>query len=80
MACGLPGGEAMMLDVKSAAARLGVAPRLMKEWRCRGVGPAHVRLSHKTVVYDSEVLDEYLRRHTCQPSVQAFMEERRGTL
>jgi hypothetical protein len=70
----------MILDVPKAAERLGIPPRRLKDWRCRGVGPAHIRLSHKTVVYDSEVLDEFLRSHTCQPSVQAYMEERHGSL
>lgn len=68
------------LDPIKAAEYLGVKPLTLKDWRARGVGPAHIRLSHKTVVYDSDVLDEFLRVHTCQPSVREAMEERHGSL
>jgi hypothetical protein len=68
-----------MLDPQKAAERLGIPSRRLKDWRNNGVGPAFIRLSHKSVVYDSDVLDEFLRSRTCQPSVQAYMENRHGT-
>lgn len=68
------------VNANQAAARLGVPKNTMKWWRAIGRGPAFIRLSHKTVVYDSDVLDEFLRVHTCQPSVREAMEERHGSL
>lgn len=64
------------IDAVKAAEKLGIPPRRLKSWRNSGLGPSFIRLSHKTVVYDSDVLDAFLRARTRQPSVQAFMEER----
>lgn len=64
------------LDATKAAERLGIPRGRLKNWRNSGIGPPFIRLSHKTVVYDSDVIDAFLRSCTRQPSVQAFMEER----
>jgi hypothetical protein len=69
-----------MLDPIKAAERLGIPAQRLKNWRNSGLGPAFVRLSHKTVVYDSETIDEFIRSRTRQPSVQAFAEYRRDKL
>ena len=68
-----------ILDAIKAAERLGIPPQRLKNWRNSGMGPDFIRLGHKTVVYDSEALDAFLRSHTRRPSVQAFMEERHSS-
>lgn len=33
-----------LIDDKAAAVLLGVAPATLRSWRCRGIGPAYVKL------------------------------------
>jgi predicted DNA-binding transcriptional regulator AlpA len=46
------------LNEQQAAARLGLSPKTMKNWRCRGVGPGYLRLG-SAVRYHQEALDAW---------------------
>ena len=66
-----------LLTITETCARLGVPPRRLKDWRLHGNGPTFHRLSHKTVAYDEDALDAWLRSRARHPSVQAQGKERR---
>lgn len=42
------------------AARLGLKPSTLVEWRRRGIGPASVRLGHRTVRYRRAAVEAYI--------------------
>lgn len=46
-----------------AAAYLEVKPATLEAWRCRGGGPAYIKLG-KAVRYSKESLDNFLTSHT----------------
>lgn len=50
------------LKPPAAATFLGVSKDTLAHWRCRGVGPAHVKLG-RAVVYRVETLEAFLLAH-----------------
>ncbi len=66
-----------LLTKQEAAKELGIPVRTLDNWRWTGKGPAFVSLP-KAVRYDLAELRRFIAAHTRQPSVQAFMEERRA--
>lgn len=40
--------------------RLGLTPQLLADWRSRRVGPAYLKLGHRTVRYRSSDVDKWL--------------------
>lgn len=69
-----------LLSTTEAAKMLGVSVATLNSWRWKGVGPAYIRLSHKTVSYDEDALRAYAKERVVIPSVRAFMEVRCATL
>ncbi len=68
-----------LITKEQAAEMLCVKVSTLDSWRWNGRGPGWVELP-KAIRYDDEVIREYIRVNTRVPSVQAFLEERRGTL
>lgn len=65
----------MRLKTPQEAARfLHKAVGTLAYWRCAGIGPAYIKMG-KTVLYDEEVLESFVKKHVVYPSVQAAMEE-----
>jgi predicted DNA-binding transcriptional regulator AlpA len=48
------------LDVKAAAAYLGICPRTLDNWRSQGRGPTYIRVGGRRIVYRIEDLERYL--------------------
>ena len=61
------------LNTKCAAVYLGVSPRTMQDWRCRGPddpgehGPAYITVTRSLVVYELDELNRWLdaKRNRC---------------
>jgi hypothetical protein len=68
-----------LLTKKEAATELGVKETTLDNWRWTGKGPAYISLP-KAVRYDLAELRRFIAENTRQPSVQAFMEERRESV
>lgn len=49
----------ILLNERRAAAALSVTPRAMQEWRRRGDGPQHVRISTRCIRYRPEDLQKW---------------------
>lgn len=65
-----------LIDDKAAAAVLGVSPSTLRSWRCRGVGPAFVKLGtgrNAAVRYDLRDLAQFIEqgRHVSFSLVRA---------
>lgn len=58
----MPASRALpLLDEREAAQALHISPRLLRQMRSQGTGPAHVRLSPRIVGYMLADLDAWLR-------------------
>jgi hypothetical protein len=69
-----------LMDDKAAAEKLGLSPSTLRSWRCRGVGPAFVKLGRgkkAAVRYHPRDLDRFIDhgRHVSSSSVRAASEE-----
>ncbi len=49
----------ILVSERDAAAALGLQPRTLQEWRRRGEGPRHVRISSRCVRYRVRDLEEW---------------------
>lgn len=61
------------LNDVSAAKVVGVKPATMRSWRCRGIGPAYVKLGpglRASVRYHRRDLDRFLDQCRQTPSVR----------
>jgi len=56
----LPVASRMLLTENEVAARLGLSPATLRNWRVKGLGPPFVRLSPRAVRYEAEVVDEWI--------------------
>jgi predicted DNA-binding transcriptional regulator AlpA len=56
--------DPIFLKTPEAAKRVGLAPSTFEKLRCRGDGPAYLRLSPRRVVYDVATLDAWARART----------------
>ena len=68
-----------LIDDKAAATMLGVSPPTLRS-RCRGIGPAFIKLGHgkkAAVRYDLRDLAQFIEigRHVSHSSVRAASEE-----
>ncbi len=54
------------MNTRAAAKYMGVAAGTLEQWRCKGKGPAYIRVGGK-IVYARSTLTDYLRRHTVEP-------------
>lgn len=50
-----------LLDTAAVAEILGITPGTLRKWRCKGIGPAYVRLSHSKVRYRVVDLDKWIK-------------------
>jgi len=69
-----------LVDDKAAATVLGVSPPTLRSWRCRGIGPAFIKLGRgkkAAVRYDLRDLAQFIDqgRRVLQSSVRAASEE-----
>lgn len=53
--------DPIFLQTPEAAERVGFAAGTLEKMRCRGDGPAYLRLSPRRVVYDVTTLDAWAR-------------------
>ena len=53
-----------LLDVRQAAARLGLSKSTLDKMRCRGVGPKFVKSTDRAVRYDPSDLDAWVEGET----------------
>jgi hypothetical protein len=72
--------KSMLIDDNAAAEVLGIKPPTLRSWRCRGVGPAFIKLGagkKAAVRYDLRDLTQFIEngRHVSQSSVRAAFEE-----
>lgn len=56
-----------LLDTSEAAARLGVAPTTLIDWRYKRTGPPYVRVSHRLIRYKEVDLQKWIDRHLVKP-------------
>jgi hypothetical protein len=68
-----------LLTAEEAADKLRVPVVRLKGWRAAGQGPAFIRLSHKTVLYDDTVLDAFIASRVCKPAVEQFFADREAS-
>jgi hypothetical protein len=64
-------GLPLLMREREAADRLAVAPRTLQAWRCRGGGPAFVRVAG-AIRYASDDLDEFIRAGRTAPPARRF--------
>lgn len=50
----------ILLNVREAAARLGLSKSTLDKWRCAGKGPPYVKSTDRAVRYDPEDLDGWI--------------------
>jgi len=50
----------LLLNVREAAARLGLSKSTLDKWRCAGKGPRYVKSTDRAVRYDPEDLDAWI--------------------
>lgn len=55
-----------LLDVRQAAARLGLSKSTLDKMRCRGVGPKFVKSTDRAVRYDPRDLDAWVEKRRRQ--------------
>jgi excisionase family DNA binding protein len=58
-----------LLAPEEVAEILGVQPSTLVRWRRLKQGPPFVRVGHRTVRYQQEVLEEWMRSRTGRPLV-----------
>lgn len=51
--------SALLVDERDAAELLSLTPRTLQEWRRRGEGPPHVRVSSRCIRYRIVDLEEW---------------------
>lgn len=50
----------LLLNVREAAARLGLSKSTLDKWRCAGKGPRYVKSTDRAVRYDPADLDAWI--------------------
>lgn len=55
-----------LLDQKGAAAYLGCKEQTLADWRCKRIGPAHIKVG-RLVRYSLEDLQSWVKGNTCLP-------------
>lgn len=69
-------GAALLTD-SQAAERLGVSPATLRSWRCRGIGPAFIKMGRGAkapVRYSEADLEQFIAQSRHVPSVRAAFE------
>jgi predicted site-specific integrase-resolvase len=61
----------LLMRENEAAARLAVAPRTLQAWRCRGGGPAFVRIAG-AIRYAEDDLEAFVRAGRTAPTARTF--------
>lgn len=61
----------VLLDVRQAAARLGLSKSTLDKMRCRGVGPKFVKSTNHAVRYDPKDLDAWIEARRRQSTERA---------
>jgi hypothetical protein len=72
-----------LLTDKQAAPLLGVEPATLRSWRCRGIGPAYVKLglgSKAACRYNPSDIEAFIAQCRQVPSVRAAWETPNGTV
>jgi Helix-turn-helix domain len=72
-----------LIDDKQAAVLLGVAPATLRSWRCRGIGPAYVKLGlgpKAACRYTRHDIEAFIAKCRQVPSVRAAWESPNGNL
>jgi predicted DNA-binding transcriptional regulator AlpA len=60
----------VLLDVRQAAARLGLSKSTLDKMRCRGAGPKFVKSTDRAVRYDPKDLDAWVEARRRQSTGQ----------
>lgn len=71
------GYGAVLLNDSKAAERLGVSPATLRSWRCRGIGPAFIKMGRGAkapVRYSEADLEQFIAQSRHVPSVRAAFE------
>jgi hypothetical protein len=74
---------AALLNEKQAASLLGIAPATLRSWRCRGIGPAYVKMGHgrkSPVRYNQTDIEAFVAASRHVPPVRAAFEGLHGTV
>ena len=64
-----------LLNESEAADFLGVSPRTLSNWRCRGGGPDYVKMGSKAIRYRLDDLNEFIDEHTQNNTSEDYVEE-----
>jgi hypothetical protein len=71
------GYGAALLNDSQAATRLSVSPATLRSWRCRGIGPAFIKMGNGAkapVRYSEADLEQFIAQNRHVPSVRAVFE------
>jgi predicted DNA-binding transcriptional regulator AlpA len=66
-----------LLNDNEAAEQLGVSPATLRSWRCRGIGPAFLKLGNgikSAVRYSVSDIEQFIAQCRQVPSVRAVFE------
>jgi predicted DNA-binding transcriptional regulator AlpA len=75
--------ETQMRTEREAAKFLGLAAATLRSWRCRGIGPAYVKMGpgpKSPVRYNRADIDAWVAQCRHVPPVRAAFEEPHGTV
>ncbi|WP_425408222.1 helix-turn-helix transcriptional regulator [Hyphococcus sp.] len=64
-----------LLTESEAADVLGVSPRTLSNWRCRGGGPDYVKMGSKAIRYRLDDLNEFIDDRRQNNTSQDYIEE-----
>ena len=64
-----------LLNETEAADILGVRPRTLSNWRCRGGGPIYVKMGSKAVRYRLNDLNAFIDERTQNNTSEDYVEE-----
>jgi|GEM_PF-3296534 len=64
-----------LLTETEAADVLGVSPRTLSNWRCRGGGPDYVKMGSKAIRYRLNALNEFIDERTQNNTSEDYVEE-----
>lgn len=66
-----------LLSPKQVEAEFGISIERLHYWRKTRRGPEFIKLGHRSLRYDSAVLEKFIQRNTHTPSVRDTIEEKR---
>ncbi len=66
--------EKLSYKPKEAAQVLGVSKRTLEDWRARGIGPAYVKETERTILYPRRGLEAWLERRAVRTADQGGAE------